>query len=75
MGDALSYAGRVEEAISRFEGAIRLSAQDPWSWAFLSYGAFARIFLGQYERLQNRHRPHYAFPIASIGRTHILPLR
>jgi TolB-like protein/class 3 adenylate cyclase len=50
MGDALSYAGRVEEAVPQFEEAIRLSPQDPWRWAFLSYEAFAQIFLRQYDK-------------------------
>lgn len=50
MGDALSYAGRVEEAILQFEESIRLSPQDPWRWAFLSYEALARIFLRQYDK-------------------------
>ncbi len=47
MGDALCYSGRPEEAILEFEEAIRLSPQDPWRWAFLSYEALARICLGQ----------------------------
>jgi TolB-like protein/class 3 adenylate cyclase len=50
IGDALCYAGRLEEAIPRFEEAIRLSPQDPWRWAFLSYEALARILLRQYEQ-------------------------
>lgn len=50
MGDALCYAGREEEAILQFEESIRLSPQDPWRWAFLSYEALARIFLRQYDR-------------------------
>lgn len=50
MGDALSYGGRAEEAILQFEESIRLSPQDPWRWAFLSYEALARIFLKQYGR-------------------------
>jgi len=50
MGDALSYAGRAEEAILQFEESIRLSPQDPWRWAFLSYEALARIFLRQYDK-------------------------
>lgn len=48
MGDALCYSGRAEDAIGEFEEAIRLSPQDPWRWAFLSYEALARICLGQY---------------------------
>jgi TolB-like protein len=50
MGDALSYAGRGEEAIQEFEESLRLSPQDPWRWAFLSYEALARIFLKQYDK-------------------------
>ena len=50
MGDALSYAGKVEDALAQFDKALRLSPQDPWRWAFFSYQALAYIFLGQYER-------------------------
>lgn len=50
MGDALSYAGRVEEAILEFQESMRLSPQDPWRWAFLSYEALAQIFLRQYDK-------------------------
>lgn len=50
MGDALSYAGRVEEAILEFHESMRLSPQDPWRWAFLSYEALAQIFLRQYDK-------------------------
>jgi TolB-like protein len=50
LGDALSYAGREEEAIAQFEESIRLSPQDPWRWAFYSYEALACIFLCRYDR-------------------------
>ncbi len=49
MGDALAYAGLLEEAIVEFEESIRLSPQDPWRWAFLSYGALAYILLGRHD--------------------------
>jgi len=50
MGDALSYSGKIEDAIAQFEKALKLSPQDPWRWAFYSYQALAYIFLAQYER-------------------------
>jgi len=50
MGDALSYAGRVEEAIVEFEESIRLSPHDPWRWAFFSYEALAWIFVQRYDK-------------------------
>ncbi len=46
MGDALSYAGKVEDAISQFDMALKLSPQDPWRWAFFSYQARAVNFMG-----------------------------
>jgi TolB-like protein len=62
MGDALSYAGRVPEAVSHFEEAIRLSPQDPWRWAFLSYEALARIFLRDYARAAESARAALRVP-------------
>ena len=50
MGDALAYAGHLSEAIPYFEEAIRLSPNDPWRWAFYSYGALAFILAGQFEQ-------------------------
>jgi TolB-like protein/pimeloyl-ACP methyl ester carboxylesterase/lipoprotein NlpI len=62
MGDALSYAGRGEEAIREFEESIRLSPQDPWRWAFLSYQALARIFLRQHEKAVESARTALRIP-------------
>ncbi len=50
MGDALAYDGHYNESIGWFEKAIELSPNDPQSWAFLSYGALAMIFKGDYPR-------------------------
>jgi len=50
MGNTLTHTGRVEEAIPSLQEAIRLSPQDPWRWAFLSYAAMAHISLGQYDK-------------------------
>ena len=49
LADTLCYEGRYDEAISRFEKAIELSPNDPQRWAFLTYGAMAFIFKGDYE--------------------------
>jgi tetratricopeptide (TPR) repeat protein len=62
MGDALSYAGHGEEAIREFEESIRLSPQDPWRWAFLSYQALARIFLRQHEKAVESARAALRIP-------------
>ncbi len=50
MGDALAYEGRYDESISQFEKAIALSPNDPQLWAFLTYGALALIFKGDFEK-------------------------
>ncbi len=50
MGDALAYSGRLVEAIPCFEEALRLSPNDPWRWAFFSYGALAFILDGRPEQ-------------------------
>lgn len=49
LADSLAYEGRYDEAIERFEKAIELSPNDPQRWAFLTYGALALIFKGDYE--------------------------
>lgn len=49
LADSLAYEGRYDEAIERFEKAIELSPNDPQRWAFLTYGALAHIFKGDYE--------------------------
>jgi tetratricopeptide (TPR) repeat protein len=50
LGDAFAYAGRVADAIPCFEKAIHLSPNDPWRWAFYSYGALALILMERYEQ-------------------------
>ena len=49
MGDAFAYSGRLADAVPCFEEAIRLSPNDPWRWAFYSYGALALILAGRFE--------------------------
>jgi len=48
LGDTLAYQARYDEAIEHFERAIGLSPNDPQRWAFLSYGALALIFKGDF---------------------------
>ena len=50
LADSLAYETRYDEAIVRFEKAIALSPNDPQIWAFLTYGALALIFMGDYLR-------------------------
>jgi tetratricopeptide (TPR) repeat protein len=49
LADTLVYEGRYDEALARFEKAVDLSPNDPQKWAFLTYGALALIFKGDYE--------------------------
>lgn len=48
LGDTLAYQGRYDEAMNRFEKALALSPRDPQRWAFLTYGALALIFKGDF---------------------------
>lgn len=49
MGDSLAYEARYDESLHCFEKAIALSPNDPQRWAFLSYGAMALLFKGDFE--------------------------
>jgi len=82
MGDALAYSGRLADAIPYFEEAIRLSPNDPWRWAFYSYGALAFILVGRFEQAvewaqkailvpncQYWARAHLAAALGYLGRT------
>jgi TolB-like protein/Tfp pilus assembly protein PilF len=82
MGDAFTYAGRLADAIPCFEEAIRLSPNDPWRWAFYSYGALALILVGRLEQAvewaqkailvpncQYWARAHLAVALGYLGRT------
>jgi DNA-binding SARP family transcriptional activator/TolB-like protein len=48
LGDSMAYSGRLDDAIDCFEEAVRISPADPYRWAFLSYGATAFLFKGDY---------------------------
>jgi adenylate cyclase len=82
VGDALAYAGRLTDAIPCFEKAIQLSPNDPWRWAFYSYGALALILVGRPEQAvewaqkailvpncQYWARAHLAVALGDLGRT------
>ena len=49
LADSLAYEGRYDESIQQFEHALELSPNDPQRWAFLTYGALAHIFSGDFE--------------------------
>jgi len=49
LGDSLAYEGRLDEAIERFDIAIRLSPHDPFRWGFYSYRSLAHLFRGEFQ--------------------------
>ncbi|MEM9229399.1 MAG: BTAD domain-containing putative transcriptional regulator [Pseudomonadota bacterium] len=49
LGDSMAYAGNLDSAMSCFERAVSVCPTDPHRWAFLSYGATALLFRGDYE--------------------------
>jgi TolB-like protein/Tfp pilus assembly protein PilF len=48
LADSLAYEMRYDEAVEYFLRAIHMSPNDPQLWAFLSYGALAMIFKGDF---------------------------
>ncbi len=48
FADSLAYSGRFEDSIAAFEEAIRLGTNEPWRWAFYSYGSLAHVLLGRF---------------------------
>jgi adenylate cyclase len=81
FADSLTYLGRYDEAIERFEKAIALSTNDPQRWAFFTYGALALILKKDFERavewtekaneIPNRQYwtlAHKAVALACLGR-------
>jgi len=77
LGDSLAYLGRGDDAIPKFEEAVRLSPHDPHRWAFSMYGALAYIFKGDFEmaldwassavRVPNSHYCANAALVSALG--------
>ncbi len=77
LGDSLAYAGRLDEATSSFEEAVRLSPHDPYRWGFLMYGSLAHLFAKRHElaaewaekavRVPNSHYWANAALVAALG--------
>jgi adenylate cyclase len=77
LGDALAYAGRLDESISNFDEAVRLSPRDPYRWGFLTYGLLAHLFSKRHAlaaewakkaaRVPNSHYWANAALVAALG--------
>ena len=64
LGDSLAYEGRLDEAIEKFEIAIRLCPHDPFRWAFYAYRSLAHLFLGEYDEAASWARKSVQIPNA-----------
>lgn len=62
LGDSLAYEGRYEESIGQFTKSIALSPNDPQLWAFLTYGALAALFKGDFEAALEWTERAYTIP-------------
>jgi adenylate cyclase len=77
LGDSLAYAGRLTDSVEQFDEAVRLSPNDPYRWAFLTYGAVAYLFMKDHEqsldwaiqaiRVPNSHYWANAVQVAALG--------
>ncbi|MEO1324776.1 MAG: BTAD domain-containing putative transcriptional regulator [Pseudomonadota bacterium] len=52
LGDSMAYAGELDTAMECFERAVEVCPDDPHRWAFLSYGATALLFRGEYDQAE-----------------------
>ena len=79
LGDSLTYAGKPQSAMPCFDEAVRLSPHDPYRWAFLSYGALALLFEGDYaqsvawssEAVQEPNCHYWAHALLAAGLGHL----
>ncbi len=71
LGDSMAYAGSLDEAMNCFEEAVRVSPTDPYRWAFLSYGATALLFRGDYDKADDWAAKAEAMPNAHYWPTAI----
>lgn len=71
LGDSMAYAGSLDEAMDCFEEAVRVSPTDPYRWAFLSYGATALLFRGDYDEADKWAAKAEAMPNAHYWPTAI----
>ncbi|CTQ56157.1 putative PEP-CTERM system TPR-repeat lipoprotein [Roseibium album] len=68
LGDSMAYSGQLDDAIGCFEEAVRISPSDPYRWAFLSYGATAFLFKGDFEAAEK-----WASMAESVPNSHYWP--
>ena len=66
LGVALTLTERLDEAISEYDTAIRLSPRDPVIWAFFSYRAWARLLSRDYEAAVEDARRSIRHPAAAF---------
>lgn len=71
LGDSMAYSGDLDAAMSCFEEAVRVSPNDPYRWAFLSYGATALLFRGDYDDAEKWAAEAEAMPNAHYWPTAI----
>lgn len=71
LGDSMAYAGDLDAAMTCFEKAVRVSPNDPYRWAFLSYGATALLFRGDYDEADKWATEAEAMPNAHYWPTAI----
>ncbi len=71
LGDSMAYAGELDAAMSCFEEAVRVSPNDPYRWAFLSYGATALLFRGDFDEADKWAAEAEAMPNAHYWPTAI----
>ena len=69
LGDSLAYSGDLDEAMSCFEEAVRISPADPYRWAFLSYGATALLFQEKFDEAAD-----WAAQAEAVPNAHYWPL-
>ena len=71
LGDSMAYAGDLDTAMTCFEEAVRVSPNDPYRWAFLSYGATALLFRGDFAEAEKWAAEAEAMPNAHYWPTAI----
>ncbi|MGI9482833.1 MAG: tetratricopeptide repeat protein [Hyphomicrobiales bacterium] len=73
LGDSLAYEGRLDEAIEKFETAVKLSPHDPFRWGFFSYRSLAHLFRDEFDEAAHWARRAVQVPNAQYwARAHLV---